>query len=302
MNMTKRLTSLEDHNLTPREAVVLWMREAHAFGSLESYSRWLLDQPDESYPLIRMPKQVVDAVRARSKEVKDDRLRDQLYRVQKDVLFLYFLQKEAQLRAAREKEPIHLHAVILLTNLRVLMKERHIIEDMQLARVLEKGERLKPPGKAEKEARARYEARVARFVTDMEALLARVMTFLSAAQMISRTYFSGEDVLYPATRDYLHELLEGIANLNELFDDAILELEEVDEKLRERLLATVTGEEASRKGPASSPAPSGLPEVTAEARTMAERWVMSAKSEALEKLGEQREAEALATRLLREVL
>jgi hypothetical protein len=244
----------------------------------------------------------MDAVRARSKAVKDDCLRDQLYRVQKDVLFLYFLHKEPQLWAAVEKEPIHLHAVILVMNLRVLIKEKHTIEDMQLARVREKGERLRRPGKAEKEARARYEARAACFVPDMEALLARVITLLSAAQMISRTYFSGEDVLYPATREYLSELLSGIANMHELFDDAILELEEVDEKLRERLLAAATGKEASRKGPATSPAASGLPGVTAEARAMAERWVMSAKSEALGKLGEQHEAEALAARLLREVL
>ena len=78
----------------------------------------------------------------------------------------------------------------------MLMKEKHIVEDMQLARVREGGERLRRAGKAEKEARARYEAHAASFVPDMEALLARVLTFLSAAQMISRTYFAGEDILF----------------------------------------------------------------------------------------------------------
>jgi hypothetical protein len=278
------------------------MREAHEFGSWATYARWLLDQPDESYPLIRMPRQVVDAVRARHKGVKDERLRDQFYQVQKDLLLLYHLQKEPEMWAAMEKEPIHLHGVILLADLRVLMKEKHIVEEMHLARVREGGERLKRPGKAEKQARARYEARAASFVPDVEALLARVLTFLSATQMISRAYFAGEDVLYPATREYLQELLTTIANMKELYDDAILELEEVDEELRERLLAAVTGEEAPRKGLAASSPESTLPDVAAAARTMAERWVMSAKAEALQKLGEQLAAEALAAQVLREGL
>jgi hypothetical protein len=100
----------------------------------------------------------------------------------------------------------------------------------------------------------------------------------------------------------LQELLTTIANMKELYDDAILELEEVDEQLRERLLAAVTGEEDPRKGPAASRAPSGLPDVTDQGRTMAERWVASAKAEALEKLGEHREAEALVDRVLRRAL
>ena len=249
-----------------------------------------------------MPKQVVDAVRARNKGVKDKRLRDQFYQVQKDVLFLYHLQKEPEMWAAMEKEAIHLHAVILLKDLRALMKEKHVAQDMHLARVREGGERLKRAGKAEKEARARYQTRAASWLPEMQALLVRVLTFLSAAQMISRTYFAAEDILYPATREYLQELLTTIANMKELYDDAILELEEVDEQLRERLLAAVTGEEAPRKGPVAAGAHPEVPAVTAEARTMAERWVASAKAQALEKLGEHQGAEALADRLLRQAL
>ena len=302
MTLARRLDALEDDGLTPQQAVVLWMREAHGFGSLAAYGRWLLDQPDESYPLIRMPKQVVDALRSRNKGVRDDRLRDQFYRVQKDVLFLYGLQKQPELWAGIEKEAIHLLGVILIKDLRVLMKEKHIVEDMQLARVREGGERLKRPGKAEKEARARYEAHTASWVPEMNTLLARVLSFLSAADMISRTYFAGEDVPYPATREYLQELLATTANMKELYDDTILELEEVDEQLKERLLALVAGEEIPRMREAAASPRSTLPNAPAAARIMAERWVVSAKAEALEKLGEQHQAEALATKLLLEVL
>ena len=65
MTLAKRLCELEDHGLTPQEAMILWMREAHGFGSYERYARWLIDQPDYVYPLIRMPAQVVGACTAR---------------------------------------------------------------------------------------------------------------------------------------------------------------------------------------------------------------------------------------------
>lgn len=55
MTLPTRLDKLEDHNLTPREAVIMWMREAHQFDSLLAYGFWLIEQPDDVYPLIRMP-------------------------------------------------------------------------------------------------------------------------------------------------------------------------------------------------------------------------------------------------------
>jgi hypothetical protein len=302
MTLAKRLTAIEGDNLTPQQAVILWMREAHEFGSWAAYARWLLDQPDEAYPLIRMPRQVVDAVRSRNKGVKDELLRDQFLSVQKDVLFLYHLHKEVEMWAAMEKEAAHLLGVILIKDLHALMLEKRAVEDMHLARVRQGGERLRRPGKAEKEARARYEARAASWVPDMDTLLARVLTFLSAADRVSRTYFAGEDVLYPATREYLQELVSSIANMKQLYDDAILELEEVDERLRERLLAAVTGQGTPRKSPAAAGAEPALPDVSAAARVMAGHWITSAKCAALEKLGERYQAEELSAGLLREGL
>jgi hypothetical protein len=42
------------------------------------------------------------------------------------------------------------------------------------------------------------------------------------------------------------------------------------------------------------------PQITARAKTLAEEWVLMAKSETLKKLGEQRGAEDLADRIMRE--
>src|SRR5660397_196501 len=112
MSFDKRIADVED-NLTPKEAVIYWMREAHRCDSLLTYGRWLMDQPEDAYPLIRLPKQVVAAIRARNKGTPDSRLGDQFYRVQKDVLFLYHLHNQVNLQALQEEETLRLKVTLL---------------------------------------------------------------------------------------------------------------------------------------------------------------------------------------------
>ena len=45
----KRLDKVE-HSLTPRQAVLLWMEEAHQVGSINDYSRSLKGQPKAPSP------------------------------------------------------------------------------------------------------------------------------------------------------------------------------------------------------------------------------------------------------------
>src|SRR5664279_4561489 len=120
MSFDKRIENMEG-NLTPKEAVIYWMQEAHQCDSLLAYGRWLMDQPEDVYPLIRLPKQVVAAVRARNKGTPDLRLRDQFYRVQKDVLFLYHLHNQVNLQALQEEEALHLRMELLNERLRSLI-------------------------------------------------------------------------------------------------------------------------------------------------------------------------------------
>src|SRR5450756_390914 len=120
MSLAKRVGNVED-NLTPREAVICWIREAHEFDSLLDYGRWLLEQPEEAYPLIRMPKQVVAAVRAQNKGKPDILLRDDFYRVQKDVTFLYHLHKQVNVQALQDEEALRLKVTLLSERLRGLI-------------------------------------------------------------------------------------------------------------------------------------------------------------------------------------
>ncbi len=50
MSTDGRLRRLED-SLTPKQATLLWLPEAHAHGSAAAYAAALLERPDDEHPL-----------------------------------------------------------------------------------------------------------------------------------------------------------------------------------------------------------------------------------------------------------
>ena len=52
-----------EHSLAPKQAVILWMEEAHKLGSMHQYALSLKGKPDSAFPLVKLPKQVETAVR-----------------------------------------------------------------------------------------------------------------------------------------------------------------------------------------------------------------------------------------------
>jgi hypothetical protein len=53
VTVARRLAAVEAA-LTPTQRILVWLDEAHAFGSLENYVASLIDQPAEQYPLNRL--------------------------------------------------------------------------------------------------------------------------------------------------------------------------------------------------------------------------------------------------------
>lgn len=302
MTLAKRLGSVEDNHLTPLEAVLLWMGEAHAFGSLENYFRWLTGQPDDAYPLIRMPRQVVEAVRRANKGRPHSELRGEFLRVQRDVLFLYFLHDQLNTRELLDREALSLRAVILIKEFRALTMERHALDQMRLDRLDLEGQKHPRPGKVEKTARARYDTHAASWLPQVEEVRGRILEFLSAAQVVSRRYFAGADVLYPETRAHLSDTLEAISSLEEMHAEGMRSSPASDPEFRDYMLNLLDEAEESEEAPAPAPANRAVLEVTGRAKALAEQWVLMARSEALDKLGEHREAERVAERLVREYM
>jgi len=299
VSISRRLDEVE-HNLSPREAVIRWMREAHAFGSLGNYFRWLMEQPDDVYPLVKMPAQVVGQVRARNKGVPDARLRPQFYRVQKDLLFLYFLHDQVTTRALMDRESLSLRVIILIKEIRALINERHGVDQLRLERVDLAGKKHGRAGKVEKSTQDLYRAHVQSWLPEAEGVRARILEFLSAAERISRRYFAGADILYPETRAHFLESLETISSLKDMYVDLLLASRRSDGEFRDYVLALLEAEPEPRESGLAGGFEETDPDVTEGAKALAEQWILMAKSEALEKLGKDREAESLADRVLRE--
>jgi hypothetical protein len=303
MTLLKRLGEVED-NLTPREAMTRWMREAHAFGSYGSYARWLIDQPDDVYPLMRMPGQVKGAIKAQNKGVPELKLHREFRRAEKDLLFLYYLHSQATTQAIMDHEAVQLRVVILVKEIRALIKEKHALDQMRLSRVDPEGSRHARPDTVELKTKTLYEDHLRTWPPEADEIRNRILAFLAAAEMISRQFFAGEDILFPDTRENLEWNLSTVRTLCETYADSLLgRAYESDDQFRDYLLRLEKNqEEVPSGGHAPAEATRDTPDVRAQARVLAEQWILMARAEALDELGEYREAEALAARVVRENL
>jgi len=268
MSFDKRIADVED-NLTPKEAVIYWMREAHRCDSLLTYGRWLMDQPEDAYPLIRLPKQVVAAIRARNKGTPDSRLGDQFYRVQKDVFFLYYLHNQVNLRALEEEEALRLKVTLLSEKLRSLIRRIPVRE--------------KTPDELDLDLDEAIDA----WPGEEQMLWGEVVAFQEAVRLISRQFLGGEELLFPDSANRLQGTLDTLAVMRDVHQTIVARRPpESEEELLRWALEEPTLESADHPGLQPDPAPEERPDTGRTARTLAEHHVLMARAEALDALGE----------------
>ncbi len=117
----RRLHKLESH-LTPKQAVLLWMAEAHQFQTLEEYASYIKTQPDDAWPLRRLIDQMTASVKqvlmGRSELVINQALR----RADLDVLFLFYLHQQSNCRLAEKERYFASHSLMLAQELSALLR------------------------------------------------------------------------------------------------------------------------------------------------------------------------------------
>jgi hypothetical protein len=77
--------------LSPKQAVLLWLRQEHQGKTSEEYVRWLLSKPPSFAPRPRVEKQVVDAIRAAMRGQEPTRIRQAVRQGQMQADFLILL-------------------------------------------------------------------------------------------------------------------------------------------------------------------------------------------------------------------
>jgi hypothetical protein len=299
MTLSKRLDNVED-NLSPREALVRWMRGAHQFESLFDYVRWLMDQPDDVYPLVRMQAQVVAAIRGRHKHVPDLTLRPEFYRAQKEVLFLYYLHEQVNLRFLADKEALALRVVLLIREMRLLIEEERARHQLRLDPVNLGGVKRGKPGKTQEKMTETYRAHLEAWLKETEDVLVRLAEFQEAVRLLSVRYFGGEEMLFPEARESLEWNMQTVGTLKRHYADSVLlGAPGSDEEFEAYILAAVGDGGGAETDDDTDGCRWALPDLSLGGKALADQFVLMARAETLEKLGEHREAEDVAERLVR---
>ena len=89
----QRVAKLET-GLTPKQAIRLWLQEAHAFNTMEEYVHYLKGQPVSAAPLNKLTSQVEEGVIQALKGHSREDIGKAVHQAYKDVLFLFYLHQQ----------------------------------------------------------------------------------------------------------------------------------------------------------------------------------------------------------------
>lgn len=251
-----RLDKIET-SLTPTQAAVLWMDEAHEFPSMAAYVDSLLDGPDAAWPLYRLADLIetatLEAVKGRPKDVRDRAVK----RALRDVAFLFFVHQGANERIHQEWRGMHRGVELLAAGWR----------------------KAAPVGTSEID---RDDGRSEDWRIRAKALLAELYEYREAMDLLSRTYFAGHPLLFRDAADGLEFCIEAAGTLVEAHNDEIaFSARERQPAEWEGLLVDV---EAVRDG------------IQESAQQLVEDFAALAKGEAMELVGESKQSRTLVKR------
>jgi hypothetical protein len=130
MTSSKRRLDKLEVSLTPKQAILLWMEEAHQYDTMEQYVRSLKPGPESAWPLAILPERVTtgveQAMKGRPKQVVARMARQAI----RDVLFLFHLHQQVNRRFMEEDRHYWTRALLLSTELDALRRERSLRDQM----------------------------------------------------------------------------------------------------------------------------------------------------------------------------
>jgi len=279
----QRLDRVES-SLTPKQAVILWMQEAHQFPSLDDYVKSLAGKPESAFPLWRLPEQVEgaarDAMKGQAKPVVEAAVRGAV----RDVVFLFFLHQQLNRKAMEEQRAWILLLVVLAERLHGMIREEYLRATLQevATRVdMETPNRRRRGLLRNLRALAKEHERKAGRLKEWQALAERFLAELYAFQqlvtLVSRRHFDGCQALFPDPAQGLSEVVHSAEQLVSVFNDTPGENAE---------RACVVNLEAPRRRAGK------------DAARQASCIVDMAKAEALDFMGEKQASLALVERYL----
>jgi hypothetical protein len=103
MTTSKRRLDKIEVSLTPKQAILLWMEEAHQYDAMEQYVQSLKPGPESAWPLCVLPEKVSTAVEQAMKGRPKPEVARVARQAVRDVLFLFHLHQQVN-RMLMEKQ------------------------------------------------------------------------------------------------------------------------------------------------------------------------------------------------------
>ena len=135
MSSGKRRVEKLESGLTPKEAFLLWMQEAHSFETLSKYAAHMKTQPDGQFPIPKLADQVAEAVEKALNGKPKEEVSRAVRQAQKDVCFLFHLHQQVNAKFLSEERYYLAQASRLATELNGLLQQQAIEGRMRWNRV-----------------------------------------------------------------------------------------------------------------------------------------------------------------------
>lgn len=198
MTAERRMERLEG-GLSPKEATLLWLEDAHAHGSLVDYCAWLLERPLAEAPLNRIRAQALTAVRQAMRGVPGEQVEAAEDQANLDVAFLF----EVVMRTnAAAEEAIGLGGLrygMLFWEMRAISSEGRV------------------------DAGPTTAGRWARWRTSVATLRSELSTGDRAFNLLEGRYLDGHVTLFPDTVERWERLRRAVEDLESLGGSAAVE-------------------------------------------------------------------------------
>jgi len=135
MTTRKRRIEKLETGLTPKQAFILWLQDAHSFNGVKEYVQSLKGQPDDAAPIPRLADQVEAAVKQRLKGQPREEIDKAVRQAYKDVLFLFFLHQQVNSKLCTEERHYWSRCQLLISELKSLMREQALDRQMRWNKV-----------------------------------------------------------------------------------------------------------------------------------------------------------------------
>jgi hypothetical protein len=190
-----RLAKVEG-TLSPKEATLAWLTEAHQFPTLAAYVGWLVTQPPEAAPFWRVPEQAERAVRAAMRGEPRSVVEAAAHQAVRDAVFLIELVIRLNVEAEDMLRAEGLRHAAIVWEARAITAETELLPASQ-----------SPSGRRAITRRwADWRGTVSDWVMTLEEAGA-------ARRLLERRYLDGHDVLFADLARERHALTEATERL-----------------------------------------------------------------------------------------